>query len=153
MMIIIIILNPKEEAFTLWAAASGCWCCWTFSNLAIMMAMIDSSSPREELSVYSRIRIFTCAKAFSNILSNTCPPPIIIFSKQKTIGDGCCVCKPVSQVRVGVAARTWTLIPIPMTNQVDDYEPANTSLNVAVFGERWTMKFRDLGVATSIGQR
>lgn len=81
----IIIINPKEEAFTLWAAASGCWCCWTFSNLAIMMAMIDSSSPqRVELSVYSRIRIFTCAKAFSNILCNTCPPPpIIIFLKTK----------------------------------------------------------------------
>ncbi|KAK9923899.1 hypothetical protein M0R45_032296 [Rubus argutus] len=59
-----------------------------------MMAMIDSSSPQEELGVYSRIRIFTRSKAFPNILCNTCPPPIIIFSKQKTIGDGCCLCKP-----------------------------------------------------------
>lgn len=82
----------EKKAFTLlwWAAVSGCWCCWTFSNLAIMMAimmmvMIDCS----EISVCSRIRIFT----FSNILRNTWPfllPQSLIIAlsilKQTTSG-------------------------------------------------------------------
>lgn len=82
----IIIINPKEEAFTLWAAASGCWCCWTFSNLAIMMAMIDSSSPqRGELGVYSRIRIFTIAQKLFQIFCATLAllRPFFFFSENK----------------------------------------------------------------------